>query len=76
VMHDDGEPQGRPCVLDRDLAAGDPDELWWRAHSQTLPAPFRGSERARMDGHDALTCLAPHQLGFVRPEADSPSVIS
>ena len=30
--------------LDRDLAAGDPDEWWRQAHSQTLPAPgFHGS---------------------------------
>jgi hypothetical protein len=38
VMHDDGEPGRRSRVLDRDLAVGDPDELWWRAHSLTLPA--------------------------------------
>jgi len=37
VMHDDGEPRCQSRVLDGDLAAGDPDELWWRAHSQTLP---------------------------------------
>jgi hypothetical protein len=37
-MHDDGEPGRRSRVLDRDLAARDLDERWWRAHSQTLPA--------------------------------------
>jgi len=38
-MNDDGESRCRSRVLDRNLAAGDPDELWRRAHSQTLPAP-------------------------------------
>lgn len=44
MVHDDGEPRCQSRVLDRDLAAGDPDEWWRRAPSQTLPAPgFHGS---------------------------------
>jgi AcrR family transcriptional regulator len=39
VMHEDREARCRSRVLDRDLTVGDPDELWWRANSQTLTAP-------------------------------------
>lgn len=46
VMQDDGEPGCRSRVLDGDLAVGDPDELWWRAHSQTLLAPGCHGPRA------------------------------
>ena len=46
MVHDDGEPRCGSRVLDRDLAADDPDELR-RAHSQTLPAPgFHGARAA------------------------------